>query len=155
MFALFNFFLGFLTEFSHLICPFDILQTNSFYRARELLTTRDVCSRPKLFSRVVFAARVPPLSLSRTLSSEREREREREITRSKSPRHPSIERLFFRSFALKKDTNTGCFLHQKKKEVFKSSLNARAKILAHKKHARARFKKNDNNKSAEQRERES
>ena len=108
-----------------------------------------------------YLQRVFLLFLSRTLSSERERERERErsqhslssLSLSKSPRHQSIERLFFRLFALKKDTNTGCFLHQKKK-VFKSLLNARAKILAHKKHARTRFKKNDNNKSAEQRERE-
>lgn len=87
-----------------------------------------------------YLQRVFLLFLSRTLSSERERERS----------HVFFFRVFF---ALKKDTTTGCFLHQKKK-VFKSLLNARAKILAHKKHARTRFKKNDNNKSAEQRERE-
>jgi hypothetical protein len=57
-------------------------------------------------------------------------------------------------FALKKDTTTGCFLHQKKK-VFKSFIEPRARKFSRIKHTRARFKKNDNNKSAEQRERES
>ena len=88
-----------------------------------------------------YLQRVFLLFLSRTLSSERERERS----------HVFFFRLFF---ALKKDTTTGCFLHQKKK-VFKSFIEPRARKFSRIKHTRARFKKNDNNKSAEQRERES
>ena len=135
--------------------------TNSFYQSAGLLT-RDVCSRPKLFSWVVFAARVPPLSLSNSFLGERERERERErsqhslssLSLSKSPHHQSIERLFFRFCLRWKKTPTPAVFCTKKR---KSSNHywTRARKFSRIKNKHARVSRRTTTTKAQSRERES